>query len=56
VGTDDLKNLLRRNVIVPEVLLVRPGLKLFEIDEFLVQVKDTPSATRVASSAQPTYP
>jgi hypothetical protein len=56
VGVDDLKDLLRSNIVVPEVLLVRPGLELFEINEFLVQVKDTPSATQVASSAQPAYP
>ena len=56
MGVDKLKNLLCCNVIIPEVLLVRPGLELFEIDEFLVQVKDTPSATQVASSAQPVYP
>jgi hypothetical protein len=56
VRVDNLKNLLSRNIVVPEVLLVRPGLELFEINEFLVQVKDTPSATQVASPAQPAYP
>jgi hypothetical protein len=56
VGADNLKNLLCCNVVIPEVLLVRPGLEVFEIDEFLVEVKDTPSATQVACSVQPAYP
>ena len=56
VGTDDLKNLLCCNVVIPEVLLMRPGLELFEIDEFLVQVKGTPSATQAASSAPTAFP
>jgi hypothetical protein len=53
---DILQDFLSRNVIIPEVDLVGFGLKFFELRLLLVEVKDTPSAKRVASSVQPVFP
>jgi hypothetical protein len=48
-GIQLLENFLSKDIVVPEVRLMRLRLEFIDLGNLLVEVKDTPSATRVAS-------
>ena len=52
---DFLQDLLGSDVVVPEIRLMRFCLKLYEFSLFRIEVKDTPSAIRVAFDAQQVF-